>query len=338
MTRKNTARAAELLFVAGHSVLPDVVLEEIRRRGRGGTFCDGIADFEWGNIKFLVAGELKSKARVVTVTDEPRFVYHLDRLPKMRREFIERRHSLPPGSISGNLTDSKADVLIVDKSGKPFMVSFKELEGNAKLGQVSADTSYGAAKLDGGIGDLDVSSLPIPTEIRSRDTGLTASAFAKATAKDKKLAYFKKNHSEAWNAYVASRSMAAKKNLEQCASILCEDRRSFIEFLGKIIGGTSRESVDFHIVLGDKLIHLQTVLEKLSDGRWGITMSDSSTSGKHAILLTVSDGARSYSLTRIEQSFEGAKPDVIQTKGIIFHFQQHPRSGMNYKQLLLDLR
>lgn len=338
MTRKNTARATELLFIAGHSVLPDAVIKEFRRSRRGGTFCDGVADFEWGNIKSLIAGDLHAEARVSTVTDEPRFIYHLDRLPKMRRKFIEERHLLPSRSISGSLTDSKADVLIVDKSGKVFMVSFKELEGNSKLGQVSADTEYGAAKLEGGLGDLDVASLPIPTKIDSSDTELTASEFAKATAKDKKLAYYKKNHSKAWNEYVARRSMAARRNLELCGLTLCEDRYSFIEFLGKVLGGTSRESGDFHIVLGDELVHLQTVLGKLSDARWQITMSDSSTKGKHAILLTVNDGVHSYSLTRIEQSFEGAKADVIQTKGIIFHFQQHPRSGMNYKQLLLDLR
>ena len=324
--------------MAGHSVSPAAAMRELRRSKSGGKFSDGITDFEWGNIETLLAGKLHSRARVARVTDAPRYVYHLDRLPKSRRESIERTHAIPNGAISGNLTDSKADVLIVDSSGRTYMVSFKEIEGQTKLGQVSADTVYGSAKLNGGLDDLDISSLPIPSEISAKDTALSAGSFRKATDKDKKLAYYKKQHTVRWNSYVDKKSMAARRSLEECASVLCADRISFIEFVGKVLGGSSRQSRDFYVALGDKLIHLQTILEKLSDRRWQVSTRDSSTTAKHAILLTVSDGARSYGLTRIEQSFEGAKPNVIQTKGIVFHFQQHPRHGMNYKRLLLDLR
>jgi hypothetical protein len=247
-------------------------------------------------------------------------------------------HALSPGSIAGNLSNSKADVLVVNGKGQTFLVSFKEFEGQSKLGQVSADTTYGKAFLDGGIDDLDVSSLPIPAEVTASQTALSTDAFRRISSKDQKLAYYKMHFASSWQRYVEQRSAAARLNLSQFASKLALDRPSFLEFVGTTFGGASRYASNFYIVLGNEVIQLNRVLENLAKPRWIVQDADASTTRKHAILLKVSDGKSTYVLTRIEQSFEGAKARISQTKGIIFHFQQHPRVGMNYKRLLLDLR
>jgi len=336
--RRSTARASELLFIARHSVNPDTVLREFRHAPYGGTFYDGRITFEWGNIKSLVSGRTHKGARTVNVTTNAVDIYHLDRLKNVRRQEIERSHSLKPGSITGSLSNSKADVLIVDGKGKPFFVSFKEIEGQAKLGQLSADTTYGAATLDGGIDDLDTKALPIPTSFDHRSTSLSAESFARISAKDQKLAYFKRNHSSEWRKYVDRRTSEAAIQLREFARVLCDDRDSFIEFFGTTFAGSLRNSPDFFIVIGDELIQLHEVLNKLRSARWHVTTCDASTPKKHAILLTVCDATSTYTLTRIEQSFEGSRSKVSQTKGIVYHFQQHPKRGLNYKRLLLDLR
>ena len=336
--RRSTARASELLFMARHSVEPDRVFREFRYAPYGGTYHDGRTHFEWGNIKTLVTGKIHKGAKTINVTTDAAHIYHLDRLKKPRREEIERSHSLKTGAISGSLSSSKADVLIIDNEGKPFFISFKEIEGQAKLGQLSAETAYGAATLDGGIDDLDAGALPIPTRFDHRSTSLSADSFARISSMDQKLAYFKRNYASEWNTYVDKRSSEAASQLREFAKVLCTDRESFIEFVGTTFAGSLRDSPDFYIVIGDELIQLQAVLNELRSSRWHVTTSDASTPKKHAILLTVCDATTTYTLTRIEQSFEGSRSRVSQTKGIVYHFQQHPRAGLNYKKLLLDLR
>jgi len=338
VARRNTSRATELLFIAEHSVLPDQLIQKFRTQPDGGTFYDGQTHFEWGNINMLVSGRFHRRARVTRITDKPKYVYHLDRLPQARRVALEEMHSLTHGSISGSLTSSKADALVVDGVGQIFLISFKEIEGQAKLGQVSADTTYGAASLDGGIDDLDVAKLPVPARVSASDTALSAESFQKISIKDQKLAYYKKHHASSWKKYVDERSNAARTNLREFAAKLSSDRVSFLEFVGSALAGSSKESHDFYIVLGNEIIQLHKILDELALPHWSVKTTDASTARKHAVLLTVSDGKSTYVLTRIEQSFEGAKAKVSQTKGIIFHFQQHPQVGLNYKQLLLDLR
>ena len=338
VARRSTSRATELLFIAEHSTTPEWVLQQFRIQPDGGTFHDGKTHFEWGNVKTLVSGRFHRRARLTRITDSPKHVYHLDRLPRSRRATLEEIHALPRGSISGSLSSSKADVLVVDTAGGTYLVSFKESEGQAKLGQVSADTTYGAAALDGGIDDLDIATLPVPAQVLASDTELDADSFKKLSSKDQKLAYYKKHHASSWKKYVDERSELAKINLRKFAGTMTSDRSSFLDFIGSTLAGASKTCRNFYIVLGDEVIQLHKVLENLATPRWSVQASDASTVKKHAVLLKVSDGRSTYALTRIEQSFEGARPDVSQTKGIIFHFQQHPKNGMNYKQLLLDLR
>lgn len=324
--------------MARHSKTPNLVMKEFENLPGGGTFQDESITFEWGNISTLVEGKFHKSVRTIKITESAVSIYHLDRLKKIRRQEIESLHSLREGAISGSLSESKADVLVIDIDGRPYFVSFKEIEGQAKLGQVSADTQYGLTSLDGGINDFDISVLPIPLEFDHKQTKLSSKDFTNATDKDKKLAYYKKHHSKSWNVYVQQRNDTAAADLRKFAHALCEDRESFIEFVGITFAGSLRDSEDFYLVIGDEVVKFATVLSNLSSPRWQVTTCDASTNGKHAILINVCDDKSAYTLTRIEQSFEGGKADVIQTKGIIFHFQQHPREGMTYKRLLLDCR
>jgi hypothetical protein len=325
--------------MARHSIKPDRVFQEFHKAPHGGTFHDGRTSFEWGNIKTLLAESTDERVKTVNVTTSAARIYHLDRLKKSRREEIEQSHSLRTGSIAGSLSSCKADVLIIDQRGKPFFISFKQIEGTAKLGQVSTKTTYGAATLKGGIDDLDMGELGIPTKFDHRSTSLSADSFAKVTLKDQKIAYLKRNHASEWKKYVGKRSSEATRQLRKFAKVMCSDRNSFIEFVGTTLAGSLRDSPDFFIVIGGEMVQVQAVLKALRCPKWHVTTSDASTPKKDAILLTVREGTRTaYTLTRIEHSFEGSHPKVSQTKGIIYHFQQHPSAGRNYKKLLLDLR
>ncbi|NDE24782.1 MAG: hypothetical protein EB002_07045 [Betaproteobacteria bacterium] len=338
MERSSSARASELLFLARHSDQPGLVIGEFERFPAGGVYDDGRMRFEWGNIKTLVEGKLHSSAQTTRITERAKSLYHLDRLGIKRRLEVEKLHSLPSGAISGGLGSVKADVLVIDQDGKPYYVSFKEKEGFAKLGQVSAKTQYGLGTLQGGLSDLDIESLGVPGKFDYSQTALTANEFSKATKRDRILAFYKKQHAAEWDHFVRRRNEKAASELREFAEIMCKDRGSFVEFVGTTLAGSLRNSRDFYVVIGDQVICLSPILSHLSSFRWRVTTCDSSTQNKHAVLLSIGDNDNTYTLTRIEQSFEGKEADVIQTKGIIYHCQQHPRDGANYKKLLLDLR
>lgn len=338
VTRKSKARGTELLFAAHQSSRPDYILRQMRALPSGGVANDGAIQFEWGNIQSLLKHRLKTSARITRVSPHPSFVYHVDRLPKRRREEVEKTHALPRGSISGSLSDTKADLLILDKSNRPFYISFKEVEGQAKLGQVSGSTSYGRASLDGGIDDLDVNTLPIPAAFDHSHTALSFDSFEKLSAKDQKLAYYKKHFPREWAEYVAARNLDAVHQLKTFCNIVSAHRESFINFVGTTIAGSLKDSDAFFLALGDELIPIKTILTKLKDSSWHVTSSDASTPKKHARVISVCNAKSTYGLMRIEHSFEGAKTRVSQTKGVVYHFQQHPRKGANYKALLHDLR
>lgn len=338
VTRRSKSRGTELVFAAQQSSRPDFVLRQMRDSPNGGTTNDGAIQFEWGNVSSLLKHQLRTSARITQVSSQPRFVYHVDRLPKRRREEVERIHSLPTGSISGSLSDTKADLLIVDNDNRPYFISFKEVEGQAKLGQVSGSTSYGQACLDGGIDDLDVGKLPVPNSFDHTHTALSFDSFVKLSPKDQKLAYYKKHFPRDWTDYVSERNSDAVRQSIKFCEVISDHRESFLEFVGTTIAGTLRNSDAFFLALGDELISIRTTLAKLADPGWVITSSDASTPKKHARVVHVRSATSTYALMRIEHSFEGAKMNVSQTKGVVYHFQQHPREGANYKALLHDLR
>jgi hypothetical protein len=58
---------------------------------------------------------------------------------------------------------------------------------------------------------------------------------------------------------------------------------------------------------------------------------------KTSLIVWLIDDQKRYGITKIEPSFEGEGVNVDQTKGIIFHFQQHSENGNSYKDLLLDI-
>ncbi len=334
--RRSTARSNELAFIANQSTNARSVMVALQNSPLGGVFSDSVTRFEWGNIRTLVDSLPKKLVPTAVVAKAPRFIYHLDRLGKTRLSQIERQHRLAPGVVSGGLSSSKADVLIVDEHGKSYLVSVKDRDGVAKLGQVSKRTTYGKAYLDGGLVIPTDLRGRIPTSIQAWQTCLTGAQFAKANPTDRKLAYLKKNYTYDWQSLVDDHMKSAATQVQKLCQVLCEDRKSFIAFLGTVLAGNQMSSKDFYIVMGREVVNVGKILQEFNKSSWRVKFRDDSTRNKKASIISVYDGRKDYQLTRIEHSFEGAKPTVTQTKGIIFHFQEVP-TGMSYKQLLLDL-
>jgi hypothetical protein len=335
--RASAARASELIFIANQTRTPSLVMEAFRRTPRGGRYSDSEIEIEWGNIHTLVESAPRARKATCLVTNSARHIYHLDRLGRARLAEVERKHHLVPGSITGGLSDTKADVLIIDKSGKSFLISYKEKDGVAKLGQVSKSTKYGRASLAGGFALPSKARTYLPHSVDVRDTELSLDQFRNIGANHQRLAYLKSNFPTVWSDIVNTHIQDATSQVSRFCRQIADDRSSFIEFIGSVFAGNQKRSANFFIVFEDKKVQLNEVIHELQNPKWKVDFVDASTRAKHATLVTVNNSQKKYSLMRIEHSFEGSKATVAQTKGIIFHFQQAGEIGTNYKQLLIDL-
>ncbi len=326
-------------MLLGLTSQPSELEKTIRNLPGGGTFNDGSTIFEWGKVeRLLSAGPITPMVAPKVLTSGQKYICHLDHLPAKRRKELELRFHLQDGSITGSLSDTKADLLVIADSGQTFLISYKSEQATAKLGQVSTEAKYGHAKLCGGLPAEFAKDLYSPTMIRANDTALSVDQFAKISNSDRRYAYIKHHDSATWKVEVKRCMHEAEQQLAQFGKTLSNDRASFIAFVGSVLGGSSKDNPDFHISLGSRLIQLTRVLHDLRQDEWSISSKDSSTPNKPALLINVSGPKGAYCLTRIEPAFDGAEADVSQTKGVIFYFQQFPREKTgSYKSLLLDI-
>lgn len=334
--------------MAGLSKQPDLVLEQIKANHAGGVANLNGTRFEWGKVSRLVQGRSLSADSPAAQTVlrrlrvEPDYIGHIDHLSKERKLQLESEFNLPAGSISGSLSSSKVDVFIRCKSGTPYFISFKDLSGASKLGQVSARTTYGKAVLDGGLESVSIPDSRFPASISWTDTGLSRDQFNKIPLRHQRLAYFKRHYETEWRSMVEAGLSEAKRQILEFCSILKTDRDSLLAFLRTVIAGSLGQSSNFFVVMGHEVIHLESTLNKLDDPRWSVFYEDASSPRKFAMRIgVVQAGNEPYWLARIEPAFDGARQNVSHTKGIIFYFQQFPTKGpraRHYKNLLLDIR
>jgi hypothetical protein len=349
MRHGNSARAQELAFIAGLSNRSDELLEMIIENHRGGSASVNGVQFEWGKVSRLIEGtDLSARSEeaqtvIRRLNIEPTHVSHLDHLPKTRKLQLEAEFRLPAGSISGDLSSTKADIFIRCKSGTPYFISLKEIDRVSKLAQVSRRTEYGNAVLDGGLESVEIPSSAIPKTFSWGDTGLKESQFKKITPKDRRLAFFKNNFPNEWSRMVESGYDEAKRQVQTFCSVLKSDRGSLLSFLRTTLAGSLGRSPNFFVVMGKEAVYLESTLNKLNDPRWAFSFEDASTQKKFAMKIFLTQGHNEpYCIARIEPTFEGKGIRVSQTKGIIFQFQQYPdtadSTARHYKRLLLDIR
>jgi len=232
---------------------------------------------------------------------------------------------------------SRADLFIRMSSGRLVFVSVKDDTTPAKLGQVSAATSYGAGSLAGGLARMSIPAVPIPKVFDHRHTTLSASRFAKLGERDRQFAYIKKNHPDAWNSAVSACLDEAVEQTRIFTDLLVRDESSLLGFIKEVTAGCLADSGDFYILVGDALVHFGEFINALASADITARAERYQARNKTSYIVWLDVNGIEYGLTKIEPAFDGAKNTTEQTKGIIFYFQQHPNSGNHYKQLLVDL-
>lgn len=332
--RKTKSRAKEFDLVFSFLETPKTLASYIKSNPTGGKpELEGII-FEYGDIsrhiKFLNPSKINNPFKVY-----PKFVCHLDNVNVDRKRQIEMLYKLDPESISSNQV--KADLFFVDQAGVPYFVSVKDIDEPSKLGQISREMNYGNAKLHGGLSGVDLPSERIPAVISFKQTALSERRFNNLTAADQRFSYFKKNHPKEWIAIAQGSKQKALEQTRQFAETLKSNRESLIEFIGTTLAGNLKDSNNFYLLFGSQVVNFSTVLSKLKSKSFEIEIEEHRPRQKTSVIVWLNDGKKKYGLTKIEPSFEGEGLKVDQTKGIIFHFQQHGDSENNYKKLLLDI-
>jgi hypothetical protein len=332
--RKTKSRAKEFDLVFSFLKAPKSLSSFIQSNPKGGRpEIEGIT-FEYGDItrhlKYLNPSKLKNPFDIV-----PKFVCHLDNVNADRKREIEKVFDLPPKSISSHQV--KADLLFVDQAGNPFYISVKDIDEPSKLGQVSREIQYGRASLRGGLNGVNLPQDLVPTQITYRQTSLTAKRFNNLTVADQRFSYFKKNHKADWKIIVDESKRHALEQARQFAQVLKDDRESLIEFLGTTLAGNLQRSSDFYLLFGNKVVNFTDAMRVLKTKSFEIEIEEHRPRLKTSLIVWLIDEQKRYGITKIEPSFEGEGVNVDQTKGIIFHFQQHGDNKNSYKDLLLDI-
>ena len=176
MARRNTSRSKELNFISSLIVNHPDFIRFCSQNALGGVYNFNDIYVEYGNISNIVSD--LTIERVIVPDVNPKYIYHLDRLSKVRKKYIELTFNLPQKTITGSKV--KADILIVDRNGKNYLVSFKDPDKITKLGQSSSEFVVGPYKLVGG------HIIPLPNfteEISFRNSAFTEEKFKNFTSK-----------------------------------------------------------------------------------------------------------------------------------------------------------
>ena len=311
-----------------------VGLESVIRENPSGSRCEleGIV-FEFGNI-FRLLPALGSVTPTSPFSFKPKFACHVVNLDSQRKVDIENEFGLRQGSLSSK--GSKVNLLLVDQRNKPYFISYRRDIGQAKLGQVSTSKKYQDARLDGGLGDA-ARAFNAPLTINYKDTVFEELRFNKLGPQDQELAYIKNVFSTEWNSYCVDRLQYAINQVKQLGKSMTKNKNVFIDFLSQTFAGQYQMDENFYLLIGDQVVEFQKVLEKLMNTEFRISTEVYRPRDKESLIVNIEIDGKTYCVTKIEPSFDGASLEAEQTKGIVFYFQQHQKSGNNYKQLLIDI-
>ena len=331
--RATDSRAREFDLLFGLLEMPKKLRDLISVKPDGARQeFEGIV-FEYGNISqiepFIEVGNPITSFKV-----DPKFAFHVDNLKSERKLEIQDEFDLVDGAISGR--DTKVDLLLIDGSYRPFYISFKDAENPAKLSQVSTHTTYLNGKLEGGIGPIKIDAR-VPKVFDAAEINLNDAQLKKLRPRDKSFAYFKNKFPDEWDEYCRTRLQEAMQQVIDLGDLMTQDKHEFIHFFGKSLAGNLLGDQDFYLLVGEQVVHFETFMERLRGTDFKITTTIHKPREKESLIVNLEIGNQKYCITKIEPSFEGSSIATEQTKGIIFHLQQHQKDGNNYKKLLLDI-
>lgn len=334
--RRNKSRSKELnvvryLYRERISDLKSYLIDN----PKGGEFVNNDKVFVYGNIGRLLKDiEWDDSAGCFPIDSTKLTIFHLDGINQNMKQELEHKHDLVPGTLSGK---SKADIFISTPKSN-YIYSFKDGQTVAKLGQVSTKTTYGKASLQGGhslgsCDDLLLSTIPVSIT----NTSLTKEQFSKLSTRDQKYAVIKHTNSSKWDKHVKCQIDKAVKQIQNFARNLTHDKKSFLEFILHTLFGMSNPPEYFNILIGEKIVYSKVIIDFLLSDNYSLGFYDYVTEKKTSVVITLTYKSKTYGITKIEPSFDGAQKKVSQTKGIIYYFQQYSIDGQNIWDLLKNI-
>jgi hypothetical protein len=331
--RATSSRSKEFDLMFGYLKSPEILQNVMSSKHLGAReSLEGIV-FEFGKItRFRKKIDVSRPVKPFDVS--PVYIGHVDSIPANRKRELEIEFKLPEGTLVA--ADVKVDLMIIDSDLEPYLISFKDGETTAKLGQVSRRTSYGDVFLEGGI-DPSVIGAEVPENLAYTDTSLTSKGFKSITRQNRQFAWLKKKHPKEWQKYASTKLHEAYLQVDALGLAMQSDHETFFQFLEKTLAGNLATNDDFYLVVGDQPLHFRSVMDRLRKTELSLDLESYQVQRKKSLVINVSVDGTKYCITKIEPSFEGAGKKVLQTKGVVFHFQQHMKTGNHYKQFLFDI-
>lgn len=335
--RKNESRSKELDIVRyiNRDKISDFKSYVISNP-EGGEFVNDKKIFVYGNISRLLKDmKWDDPTGCFPINSSSLTIYHLDGINQNKKQELEQTYNLTPGSLSGK---SKADIFIITPD-KKYIFSFKDGQSVAKLGQVSAETTYGNASLIGGhgLGSCDDLLLMSDIPITISNTSLTFEQFSKLSDRDKRYAVVKHTNSKKWEEHVRRQVDLSVKQIQSFARDLTGNKNSFLEYILYTLFGMPNPPEYFNLLIGQKIIYSKVIIDFLLRTDYSLDFYNHKTDNKTSIVITLTYKSKTYGITKIEPSFDGANKKVSQTKGIIYYFQQFQVNGNTIWDLLKDI-
>lgn len=318
--RKNKSRSKELVFLKNiFKENLDFVRKYLENNPKEGIINCKNKVFQYGNISRLLP-DYDWEAKPLDISGEIKEFYHLDSLKKDVKISIEKKYNMPEGVLVGK---SKADILLIFEDKTKLVLSYKDNDNKAKLGQVSKRTSYKNALLEGGFLIENENKIPPDVQYEDSNTGLSKKQRDKLKEKDLELAYIKTEYPTYWNDYVCSNINKSKEILQKFGNTIKDDFESFITFINLTLFGIEEPPSYFKIMIEDKIINSDQIYDFFTKNLECIEIKDFYTQNKYSLIIEMKTKIGDYYLCKIEPAFDGARKGVSQTKGIIYYFQQY---------------
>ena len=350
MKRSGHARSVELL-VAALNCFPqpthaevDTVLRRMAEQPKGSTLnLTNGATLVWGNIEQLV--DNRGHVEIAELSNAIR-QYHIPRSNPPSYVVLMDSYKSSDANHAGidaaalrvlSKVKGKADLTVIEKA-TIREVSIKQQESKeVKLGQQSRREEYEfepkRAELSGGKGlsaiQSGLSQFSALTSTRERPPSLTESQWLRMTEDDKRLSIIKSSYPSDWQKMVQLSMQEAGAQLDSFLEHAFSNNKSLhahnlgVLLTHRLIGGMTEGHEEWMTSLSGPF-RLDRAIEAVSKDR-GMEINWArrpSRSGKDSWVITAACNGRQYVICKIEPSFDGARPEVSQTKGVIYYFQE----------------
>lgn len=328
--RANRGASEEFRIIVSNLVDPLHFLDFLKQEplGHDGVGCYSHFGQEVMYGKKLLNAFVEFEREGVSLTDpkflfsvKPTHIYHLD---SCNSAFVENVFSWR----KGYLKKCKADLISVSLNMPPQFYSVKKgKEVLKKPGQISGGVTFGRAFL-GDVDTLDDLQIKTPPvgEILWEDTALKLKSFEELKgSKHLRYAWYKKQ-SISWKYIVKLTLLDAENMLLKFWTALEEDRDSLVDFLIYLLRGPNPEIENqFHLLIGGKFFYLPDIHNYLRHAPYEYYFK---WHGKSSLIIYLNFMGKTYILAKVQFSFEGAKVEVSQMKGIVFHAQEYSQKNM----------